>query len=211
MSYKRRKRTEEQWASTPPDVIRCTGHLKSDGTQCRWEAVPGTNVCTTHGGAAPQVQARAAVRIQMSVDDGVKRLLRMLDDPQVEPRDKIKIVHDFLDRGGLGATSKHLIGVVAQDPVEQLFRQILGDPEALADPAQLPPPPDPEIEALNARAEGRDWDDTLALESAFEDRLDVVDAEVVEEVAPARPARQPKASKKSKTPPHIREALEKLL
>lgn len=43
---------------------KCTGH-KADGTRCgRWPVAGGT-VCPKHGGAAPQVKARAAVRAEV--------------------------------------------------------------------------------------------------------------------------------------------------
>lgn len=200
MAYKRRKRSEERWAETGPEVIRCTAHLKSDGTQCRWEAAPGTNVCNQHGALAPQVQARAATRIQMSVDDAVKRLQSMLDDEAVDARDKIKILHDLLDRGGLGATSKVLVGVGSVDPVEKLFSDLLSDPRMFQQPQALPAERDPELLALNAKV--LEEDDEL-------DPDDVLIGQVVEE-AP-RPAPAPVREKAQKTPPHIRKVLEGLL
>lgn len=68
----------------------------------------------------------------MSVDEASKKLIAWLGDPAVEMRERIKIAHDLLDRGGLGATSKMLLGVVTEDPVEKLFRDILTQPGALA-------------------------------------------------------------------------------
>lgn len=213
MGFTRKKRTEAQWAATGPEVIRCSAHLKSDGTQCRWEAAPGTTVCNQHGALAPQVRARAATRIQMSVDDAVKRLLEMLDDPNTENRDKIKVLHDLLDRGGLGATEKVLVGVVTQDPVEKLFQDILSTPGMTGPTAPSPPAlSDEEFKALNAKG--------------FSEDEDIVDAEVVEDLigdveeAPApRPTRQRPADRspaKRKPPrdvpppPHIRRDLERL-
>ena len=132
-----RKTHSEQWWEDNPHILRCTAHYKSNGMQCRHEAAPGTNVCNQHGALIPAVQAKAAARIQMSVDDAVKRLHAMLDDGNVDARDKIKILHDLLDRGGLGATSKVLVGVGQIDPVEQLFASILNTPGMLTEaPAQ---------------------------------------------------------------------------
>ena len=157
----------------------------------------GTNVCGSHGGLIPGVQAAAATRIQMSVDDAVKRLHGMLDDPNVEPRDKVKILHDLLDRGGLGATSKHIVGVVTDDPVEALFRSIAADPNGTYDPREASMlDPDPEMLALNAGADPQEAEDD-----------DVVDAEIVE--PEARPARSRLPREKPLTPEHIRKAIEK--
>lgn len=43
---------------------KCIAH-KSDGKPCANWAVQGATVCTAHGGAAPQVAARAAVRAEV--------------------------------------------------------------------------------------------------------------------------------------------------
>lgn len=43
---------------------KCVAH-KSDGKPCANWAVQGATVCTAHGGAAPQVAARAAVRAEV--------------------------------------------------------------------------------------------------------------------------------------------------
>lgn len=40
---------------------RCTGH-KANGDRCGLPPIAGTTVCRKHGGAAPQVAAKAAVR-----------------------------------------------------------------------------------------------------------------------------------------------------
>lgn len=157
--------TEGWWLTAPGRVLRCTGHLKVDGSQCRHEAVTGTNVCNQHGALAPTVRASAALRIQMSVDDAVKRLHQMLDDGSVDARDKIKILHDLLDRGGLAATSKVLVGVVTEDPVEVLFRSILSDPNATYDTNEVQPKQitqDAAQEALDAVEDVPDWDEFQA-------------------------------------------------
>jgi hypothetical protein len=182
-------RSEGWWLTAPGHVLRCTAHLKMDGSQCRRESVPGTNVCNQHGALIPAVRASAARRIQMSVDDAVKRLHEMLDDSGVDARDKIKILHDLLDRGGLAATSKVLVGIVTEDPVEALFRNLLSSPDALMAPEA--PQPNPEMLALNqAVLDGDDF------------------AEIVEEL-PRLPARQ---TRNPATPPkHIREALAEML
>jgi len=190
--------SEQWWANHAPDhLMRCTAHLKQDGSQCRRAAHPGTNVCSNHGALIPAVQAAASRRIGMSVDDAVKRLHGMLDDPQVEAREKIRILHDLLDRGGLGATSKHLVGVVTEDPVEALFRSLAADPNATYDPAEIEPPepkvPDPVQAALDAE-DGSDWES-------------IVDAEVVDGDDPT-PATD---AVTDSPPPHIRKALETLI
>lgn len=199
--------SEDWWRTQRPDhVLRCTASLKRDGSQCRREALPGSNVCTQHGGLAPAVQAAAATRIQMSVDDAVKRLHAMLDDPQVEARDKVKILHDLLDRGGLAPTSKHLVGVITEDPIEKLFRELAMDPNATYDPKAV------QVQALGAGEPPREYDEDPTWEDligAREDaEEDVVEAELVDEPAPARQAKQ--VTINTQPPKHIRDDLERL-
>ena len=206
MARKSVTHSEAWWTTAPAHIVRCTARYKTTGEPCRSEARAGATVCDKHGGLAPQVQAAAATRIQMSAEDIVKRLAGMLDDPQVEPREKVKIMQDWLDRAGLGAASKHLVGVVADDPVESLFRDLLSRPGALADPAAVQVASLPELDAAQAAIDAAEGDDDYLWQ-------DVVDAELVE-VAPAplpppqddRPARNP-----ANPPKHIREALERLL
>ncbi|MBT0995456.1 hypothetical protein KIN34_14305 [Cellulomonas sp. DKR-3] len=142
MTYTRKvTHTEDWWTTAPAHIHRCTAHYKS-GDRCRRESVKGTNVCEQHGGAIPAVVQKAATRIGMSVDAAVKRLMEMLDDPKVETREKVKILHDLLDRGGLGATSKVLVGIGQSDNVETFFRDLLSDPAILINPTPEPKTPE---------------------------------------------------------------------
>lgn len=45
---------------------KCTGHRKYDGAACELEPVKGATVCYIHGGGAPQVAAKAALRAEVS-------------------------------------------------------------------------------------------------------------------------------------------------
>jgi hypothetical protein len=195
-SLGRKTHTETWWgraATENPTVLRCTAHYK-DGSPSRTEAFPGTTVCEKHGALAPQVQAAAATRIQMSVDEAAQKLVDRMNDPGVDMRERVKIAHDLLDRGGLAATSRLLIGVGQVDPIEKRFLGILSDPNGLMDPNAAPRELSPETLELTRRALEND---------------DIVDAEWVEE-APRLPspdrAEQPKAT----TPKHIHEGVERL-
>ncbi|WP_123388705.1 hypothetical protein [Nocardioides aurantiacus] len=183
MARKKITHNEDWWATAPTHVLRCTANYKT-GDRCRREALLGTNVCGSHGGLAPAVQQAAATRIQMSVDDAVKRLHSMLDDTTVEAREKVKILHDLLDRGGLGATSKVLVGVGPADPIETLFRDLLADPDATYDPRTVHPPPSPTAytpPALDDDATDQNPRPALpARQIAADDPEDVIDALVVE-------------------------------
>lgn len=177
------RRSEEWWATAPPTRIRCSGMVPDTGERCAREAIPGAGVCRMHGGTLPAVQAAAATRIALTADAAVSALQGILADPDAEDRDKIAVAKDILDRAGLGATSKVVVGIGQVDPIEQLFRDILSDPAGLA-----PVHTEAERAALPAspryRGEGED-SPLLAWESGFEGFGEVVDAEVVEET-PAR-------------------------
>lgn len=205
---RRKTHTDKWWADHTPDhpnynpvIRRCTGHNKSTGERCRAEAAPGTTVCERHGALIPAVQAAAAQRIQMSVDEAARHMVQWLSDPSVDMRERVKVAQDLLDRGGLAATSKHLVGVVgSNDPIETLFLDLLSTPGALAEPNPVQEEPDPEVLELNRRAdreEAPDWDD-------------IIDADVVEE-APEEPIEDRPLRNPAIPPKHIREALEELL
>ena len=201
MAGKKITHSEEWWAAAPVHILRCTASYK-DGAPCRREASPGTTVCGQHGALAPSVQARAAVRIQMTADDAAKRLVEWMNDVDVDMRERVKIAQDMLDRSGLAAVQKHLIGMGQIDPIEALFRDILADPNSLLDPNAPPPEMSAEQREFNRTADpdGLDWGD-------------VVDAEIVDDPPsrPELPSPAPAQPSPAKPPKHIREAIKTLI
>lgn len=143
----------------------------------------------------------------MSVDEAARFLIDWMNDPSVDMRERVKIAHDLLDRGGLGATSKHLVGVVSDDPVETLFRDLLADPNGTYDPATVPRSELPAYDAAQAALDAREEAPGSPAASFPDD--DVVDAKIVED-APERPHTMPGISRE--TPPAwLRRDLERLL
>lgn len=69
---------------------RCTATSKSTGERCRRSAIPGGTVCRWHGGAAPQVRAKAAERLserlKIPLNLAVKRLQKQLDNGDVDAK-----------------------------------------------------------------------------------------------------------------------------
>jgi hypothetical protein len=132
----------------------------------------------------------------MSLDDAVKRLRAMLDDDSVEAREKVKILHDFLDRGGLGATTKVAVGVGgiggAADPVERLFMDILSDPNALAAPSDGTVRGPKELDAGQAAYDAEhappSWAE-LVQSADHDDDGDGDSSPLLRSVSPARPMR----------------------
>jgi hypothetical protein len=47
-------------------MAKCRAHSSRTGKPCRKEAILGTTVCRFHGGAAPQVQAKARERLALA-------------------------------------------------------------------------------------------------------------------------------------------------
>jgi hypothetical protein len=203
MAYKRQsmRRSEEWWATAPSHIIRCSGQKPSTGERCAREALPGGTVCKVHGGTLPAVQAAAATRIGLIADSAISQLIRIMEDPEAEDRDVIAVAKDLLDRAGLGATNKLLVGIGQVDPVERLFMDILSDPNGLSSPAPLP--------AEKLYQDEGDDSPLLALESGREDVLDIVDAEVIEDDAPARERQEVNGS--SRPPKWLEDDLARLL
>ncbi len=56
------------------------------GNQCAKPAIQGGTVCRMHGGAAPQVQRKAAERLAEARDDALSLLLRQIRSGEIEPR-----------------------------------------------------------------------------------------------------------------------------
>jgi hypothetical protein len=212
MAGRKTMRHSEDWWSlvAGPTDVRCEAHVQS-GDRCRRAAIAGANVCRQHGGAIPAVKAKAAARIGNAADAMVQRLHAMLDDPAVDAREKIKIAQDMLDRAGLNATNKLLVGVGEVDPVERLFRDLLSDPSGLVDVEAARALP------LPAGTFSGDGEDSPLLSGWRDDNI--VDAEVVEDggTVPAWSTNDEAWSygppeRVSKRPPkHIREAMERLI
>ena len=57
---------------------RCKGHSSRTGEPCKLPPLRGMQVCRSHGGAAPQVKAKARQRIEAAADRMARELLRML-------------------------------------------------------------------------------------------------------------------------------------
>jgi len=62
------------------DADRCTATASSTGERCKQPAIPGGNVCRFHGGAAPQVEAKAQERLDQMADSVTAELQSELDE-----------------------------------------------------------------------------------------------------------------------------------
>ena len=84
---------------------QCTARSKRSGERCQKAAMSGTNVCRNHGGAAPQVRAKAKRRLEEAADRMAKQLLHMATDDSVSDAVKLAAIRDALDRAGLKPTT----------------------------------------------------------------------------------------------------------
>jgi len=77
-------------------MAQCIAHTKS-GPRCRQPAIPGGTVCRFHGGAAPQVRSKAAIRLASLVDPAVAKLAKILHSKKADAL-AFRAVQDILDR-----------------------------------------------------------------------------------------------------------------
>lgn len=75
---------------------QCTAHSKQSGNRCKNAPIPGGRVCRFHGGAAPQVKAKAAERLKELRDLAVEIMLERF----IEERDTVdlRVVGDQIDK-----------------------------------------------------------------------------------------------------------------
>lgn len=97
-------------ADTPPKPKRrlknqCTATSRNSGRRCGNAAIPGGRVCRFHGGASPQVQRSARMRLMEEVLPSIERLAKERDTAK-RPADRIRASAMILDRAGYGPQVK---------------------------------------------------------------------------------------------------------
>jgi dihydropteroate synthase len=65
--------------------MQCVAHSRS-GEQCKNGALPGATVCRMHGGAAPQVKAKAAERLREARDMALAKFVEYVAAGVVDPK-----------------------------------------------------------------------------------------------------------------------------
>lgn len=109
-----------------PEPIKnqCSAHKKT-GERCQKPPINGTTVCRFHGGAAPQVKAKAKRRLEEAADRMAKELLRIASYGDDE-RTKLAAIKDALDRAGLGAKAEV---AVEMKPWQVVFDSVTAGPK----------------------------------------------------------------------------------
>ncbi len=101
--------------------MQCTAHRKT-GTQCKNGAIPGGAVCRYHGGAAPQVKAKAELRVKEALEamlpNGITRYGKLIESEQDSVA--LNAVKDLLDRTGHKPTERQEITNYTPEDVETL-------------------------------------------------------------------------------------------
>lgn len=110
------------------DRPRCTART-TGGAPCRKYPIRGATVCRVHGGAAPQVKAKARQRLEAAADRMARELLTMAVDENVSDAVKLAAIRDARDRAGLSARTAVSMEVGSR-PFEQIFDDIVGGSRA---------------------------------------------------------------------------------
>lgn len=77
----------------------CTAHTRAGKPCGRW-ALHGTNVCQFHGGSAPQVRRKAALRLLSLIDPAIATLAREMASAD-RSSDRQRAANSILDRAGV--------------------------------------------------------------------------------------------------------------
>lgn len=93
------------------DSRRCSATANRTGERCRAPAIRGGTVCRMHGGALPQVKAKAKERLLALVDPALVALHKILTDEDVDDAHRVRAALGVLDRTGFGPGSKVEVGV----------------------------------------------------------------------------------------------------
>lgn len=104
----------------PNGAIRCQAHSRSTRKQCGNAVVPGATVCYLHGGKAPQVRRKAALRLLELVDPAIATLAREMVNG-ARAVDRMSAANSILDRAGYGRVQK----IEAADAREMLIQRLI--------------------------------------------------------------------------------------
>lgn len=111
--------------------MQCTAHLRDgSGTQCKKNALKGTNVCGSHGGSAPQVKAKAQQRLLAAADDAAAVLVQIIMDKKSPANVRVQAIKDLLDRAGLKPVEQVEITTLDESVIDREIARLLKDLEA---------------------------------------------------------------------------------
>lgn len=112
---KPRNDPERHLANTSEITRQCRARSKATGEQCKNSAIPGATVCRYHGGGAPQVQRRAAMRLASLVEPALVTVARIMLDPTARDADRLRAAENVLDRSGVSRKAEVITNDTARD------------------------------------------------------------------------------------------------
>lgn len=83
-------------------MAQCHATSKGSGERCKRQAIAGAAVCRVHGGAAPQVRAKAQERLLALVDPALAVLSHAMRQKAKQLPVAVQAARDVLDRNNLG-------------------------------------------------------------------------------------------------------------
>lgn len=116
---------------------RCTARSKGTGERCKQTAIPGGTVCRFHGGGAPSVKRKAALRLASLVDPAIGTLAREMVKAE-KSSDRQRAANSILDRAGITRGQSAELDVARALLLERLLEARSGPR-----PAALASAPDP--------------------------------------------------------------------
>lgn len=86
---------------------------RSNQAPCRGPAMVGQRVCGAHGGKSPQAKHAAAERLALAADTASALLVKIIEDPREDTRNRLTAARELLDRVGISA--RHALEVSGPD------------------------------------------------------------------------------------------------
>lgn len=111
----------------PTGARRCTAHSRN-GKRCGNPAIKGASVCRSHGGSAPQVKRKAALRLLELIDPAITVLAREMIQAD-RSADRQRAANSVLDRAGVPRATTSPDGEAARDLLVERLRQIREEQE----------------------------------------------------------------------------------
>src|SRR3546814_21188983 len=106
---------------------QCTAKSTTTGERCTKAPIRGGTVCATHGGSAPQVRKKAALRLLELVDPAIAVLAREMVNAD-KSADRQRAAHSVLDRPGVARPATRKGGASAKAlPVERIHPRTDGE------------------------------------------------------------------------------------
>jgi hypothetical protein len=99
---------------------------RTDGQPCKGQAITGARVCRKHGGAAPQVRAKALERIAAAFDPALAYLLRASRQKEITAAG-VTAARDLLDRAGFAAVARQEVSGPGGAPIQSEHRIVFVD------------------------------------------------------------------------------------